>query len=135
MATLFANTEASLEIGDGPSPHTTAYTTMRLRVTGYGVTCDIDSHWFREDLLAFAALLRKLRDDPSGLPGMEVDGDRGPGLRVVSTHPEDPSLVELLANASMSDPAVGVSFWLYYEDDAELERALAAVEATVATLT
>ena len=34
----------------------------------------------------------------------------------------------------MDDPAVGVTFWLYYEEDDELERALAGVEATEATL-
>ena len=41
-------------------------------------------------------------------------------------------LVELWATASMDDPAVGVTFWLFYDEDHELERALAGVEATAA---
>ena len=49
--------------------------------------------------------------------------------------PADTRLVELWATASMDDPAVGVTFWLYYDEDDELERALAGVEATEATLT
>jgi hypothetical protein len=134
MATLFAGPEASLEIGDGPAAPDAAYCTMRLRVGGYGIQCDIDSYWFRDDLLALAALLRTLRDDPDALEDSEVDGQRGPGLRVLRAHPEDPSLIELWATASTDDPAVGVTFWLYYDEDAELMRALAAVEATASSL-
>lgn len=89
MATLFAGPEASLEIGDGPAAPDGAYCTMRLRVDGHGIQCDIDSYWFRDDLLALAALLRTLREDPDALEGREVDGQRGPGLRVLRAHPED----------------------------------------------
>jgi hypothetical protein len=134
MPTLFADPEVSLEIGDGPAAPDAAYCTMRLRVRGSGVRCDIDSYWFRDDLVALAALLRTLRDDPGALEGKEVDGQRGPGLRVLRAHPEDPSLVELWATASTDDPAVGVTFWLYFDEDAELTRALAAIEATANTL-
>jgi hypothetical protein len=134
MAVLFASPEASLEIDDGPAAAGAAYCTMRLRVRGLGMHCDLDSYWFRDDILALAALLRTLRDDPNALPGMEVDGSRGPGLRVLRAHEEDPSLVELWATASTDDPAVGVTFWLYYDADADLARALQAIDATLTTL-
>jgi len=135
MAIVFAGPEASLEIGDGPATPGAAYCAMHLRVAGLGITCDIDSFWFRDDLRALAALLRTLRDAPDGLEGMTVDGHRGPGLRVIRVRTDDPpALVELWATASMDDPAVGVTFSLYYDEDDELERALAGVEATEATL-
>ena len=98
IAIVFVSPEVSLEIGDGPATPGAAYCAMHLRVGGLGITCDIASFWFRDDLRALAPL------------------------------------VELWATASMDDPAVGVTFWLYYEEDDELERALAGVEATEATL-